>query len=360
MLLHAGRCKPTSGSERWRTRRNRDEKECGVLVCAPEASTASAGRYELIDFLHGPQLSQARTRYATKLRYKRDSGHMVEFSHGASSSRRDGTGQSEYSSEMASKKTTRVVAQAQQKIRRSGRSLRPSVTVNGSIQMPLSCTIPPRGHRMFARQIAFLFAFVACSLAFLGCSSGSSEPADAPLTAWSGSWRAIETYMRSSAFDPVAQAIHEQRPEYTAEEIKAIFAAGHDVDFTDLVVTDDSLTFTDGATVVCAGKYESDGSHAEGHDPEAAADHDHHGATFTFRLLEARGGECWAYATVAFGSEPEVASDAEGEYAHFHLQAGPPRPAPWSPGVVTPITPDRFTKTQLANASAYAQGLPPK
>jgi Zn/Cd-binding protein ZinT len=213
---------------------------------------------------------------------------------------------------------------------------------------------------MFARQITFFLAPAICSFALLGCAGNSSEPPNKTLAPWNGSWRAIETYMRSSAFEPVAEAIREQRPEYTAQEIKEIFSAGHDVDFTDLDVTDDSLTFMAEDGVVCAGKYALGASHAEGHDHDGGAAHDHHGATFTFDLLEVRGGDCSAYGTVAFGSYPEVASDAEGAYAHFHLQAGTPRPAPWSPGVVTPIAPDRFTETQLANASAYAQGLPPK
>jgi Zn/Cd-binding protein ZinT len=210
---------------------------------------------------------------------------------------------------------------------------------------------------MLLRPFAFLITSTVCSVALLGCGGDSSESPDAPFTAWIGPWRATETYMRSSAFNPVAEAIREMRPEYTAEEIKEIFAAGHDVDFTDLVVSAGSLTFTDATRVVCAGRYEAGTRHEDGHDGD---EHDEHGATFTFHLVETLGGDCSAYATVAFGSDPQVLSDRDGEYAHFHLQAGAPRPAPWSPAVLTPISAERFTETQLANASAYALGLPPK
>ncbi len=69
---------------------------------------------------------------------------------------------------------------------------------------------------MFFRSLGTLFSPFVCSLVVLGCSSDASPPSAAPLSAWNGSWRAIETYMRSSAFDPVAEAIHAERPEYTA------------------------------------------------------------------------------------------------------------------------------------------------
>lgn len=200
-------------------------------------------------------------------------------------------------------------------------------------------------------RLIVLFVSVGCSLA--GCGDDDAKPA--PLAPWNGSWRAIETYMRGSAFEPVAAAIHELRPEYTSQEIQNIFAAGHDVDFTDLVVGDDSLTFSDGSTVVCAGRYEAATGHDDHHDD---ASHDHHGATFVFHLVEARGGDCAAYQEVAFGSEPEAVADPAGSVAHFHLLAGPARPAPWSPGVMTPIESARFTSNQLPNAPAYAQGLP--
>ncbi len=90
--------------------------------------------------------------------------------------------------------------------------------------------------------------------------------------------------------------------------------------------------------------YAPEGTQRARHTPRAMTttapqEHDHHSATFSFDLIEARGGDCSAYTSVAFGSEPEVASDSNGIYAHFHLQAGVPRSAPWSPGVVTPITP---------------------
>ena len=189
---------------------------------------------------------------------------------------------------------------------------------------------------------------VFCGLT--GCSDSSGQMAP-----WGGSWRAIETYMRGDAFAPVAAAVHEQRPEYSTQEIQDIFAGFHDVDFTELHVEGADVSFEADGTVLCEGRYES---HAADHDGDDA-DHDH-GVGVHLELLRTRQGDCEPdFEHVDFASLPIEQLLDDGELlAHFHLTAGVERAQPWSPGVIEPIEDALFTAMQMENVDVYAAALP--
>lgn len=180
-----------------------------------------------------------------------------------------------------------------------------------------------------------------------GCAGGSDS-----LAPWSGSWRAIETYMRGAAFTPVAEAIHELRPEYTAAEIQDLFASAHDVDFTELELEGSTLTFVADGEVLCSGSY-------RGHRIEAAEDEHDHGDGMQLELEASLEGSCEpGYADVVLESLPIEGVGAGELYLHFHLLAGPARDEPWSPGVIEPVSDAFFTEAQLERASYYAAALP--
>lgn len=198
------------------------------------------------------------------------------------------------------------------------------------------------------RLLAVVLPFFAS-----GCADDSAQVAP-----WQGSWRAIETYMRGQAFEPVAVAIQEQRPGYTVQEIQDLFAGFHDVDFTDLTVDGTELTFEADGTVVCAGRYRSTGHVHHDGDHEEEEEHDH-GEGVELELTRTLDGSCDAdFEHVAIDSLPiEALHDGE-ILAHFHLKAGAERPQPWSPGVIEPIEDGVFTAMQLENVDNYVAALP--
>jgi len=183
------------------------------------------------------------------------------------------------------------------------------------------------------------------------CGSSSPEEPDAPLATWQGTWQAAEPLFLDDAADAAYQAIHDLRPEYSADEIEALFVGTADVDYTSLRVGLDSLTFLDGGTVVCAGRYRNSGSPDGGllAGPESYYD---------FALVEQTAGDCGSYETVSItGPLPE-----DGE-VHFHIvtgtSAGRLRPPPWNPSVWTPTTTGAwFAQRFQAAAPAIAGSLP--
>jgi len=195
--------------------------------------------------------------------------------------------------------------------------------------------------------IAPLFALAAC---------GSETPApEAPLTIWEGTWQAVEPLFRDAALNVGYQAIHDLRPEYSVDEIKASFVATADVDYTSLRVQSNTLTFLDGTRVVCSARYRAassgdtgDGGAMAG--PESYTD---------FTLVEQTGGDCSSYKTVSM----TALLDVEGPVFHFHIvtgtASGPLRPAPWKPSVwTTATTAASFAQKLQAAAPAIASSLP--
>jgi len=188
------------------------------------------------------------------------------------------------------------------------------------------------------------------SLFLLAACDDSNSP-DTPLAAWQGTWQAAEPLFLDDATDAAYEAIHDLRPEYSAEEVEALFVGTVDVDYTSLRIDPNSLTFLDGATVVCAGRYRLSGSPDAGllAGPESYND---------FTLVEQSAGDCGSYDIVSMtGLLPE-----DGE-VHFHIVTGTSsgrlRPPPWNPSVWTPTTtPAWFAQKFQMAARAIASSLP--
>lgn len=205
---------------------------------------------------------------------------------------------------------------------------------------------------MSARRLLLIIVPV---FALAACGTDSSEAEDAPLQTWEGTWQAAEPLFRDDAVTAAYQAIHDLRPEYSVDEIRAMFIATADVDYTSLRVEGNTLTFLDGARVVCSGRYRAanspgagDGGAAGG--PESYTD---------FALVEQTGGDCASYNTVSVTGLLE----ADDPVHHFHIvtktTAGPLFPPPWNPSVWTSATTAAaFAQRFQAAAPAIASSLP--
>ena len=187
-----------------------------------------------------------------------------------------------------------------------------------------------------------LSALVACA-----------EPEDGDdLLTWEGSWQAAELLFLDEATDVAYEAIHELRPEYSVEELRGLFVATADVDYSTLEVAPDTLTFVDGSATRCAGRYHDlrdtlPTSTPTG--PESFQD---------FELIEELEGDCSDYEAVSI-----TALLPEGDEAHFHIitgdEAGPLLPPPWNPSVwTTTTTPAFFAEMLEAAAPGIASALP--
>jgi hypothetical protein len=198
-----------------------------------------------------------------------------------------------------------------------------------------------------------LLPFIVSLSALAACGTDSSEAEDAPLRTWEGTWQAAEPLSRDDAVNVIWQQIHDLRPEYSVAEIRAIFIATVDVDYTSLRVEPNTLTFLDGTRVVCSGRYRaanSPGAGDGGAGPESYTD---------LTLVEQSGGSCASYNTVSVTG----LLDAANPVHHFHIvtktTSGPLFPPPWNPSVWTPATTvASFVELFKAAAPAIAKALP--
>lgn len=189
----------------------------------------------------------------------------------------------------------------------------------------------------------------AATLVLAACGTDPADADVAPLEAWKGTWQAAETFYRDDAASGVYQAIHDLRPEYTVDEIEALFIATADVDYSTLRVEADTLSFLDGATVVCAGRYRGAVS-AAAPGPESTTD---------FTLAERSAGDCASYSTVTV----TALLHPENPDHHFHIvtktATGPLFPPPWNPSVWTmSTTATSFAQSFQAAVPAIASSLP--
>lgn len=183
---------------------------------------------------------------------------------------------------------------------------------------------------------------------FTAC--GTAPPS--PLSTWVGTWRAVESLFLDAAVDPAYQAIHDLRPEYSVDEIRALFVSSADVDYTSLRFEANALTVLDGSTTLCAGQYAQVGGAADAGSapgPENYTD---------FTLVEQTAGHCSAYDTVSI-----TALLSEAPEIHFHIVTGTAsgrlRPPPWNPSVWTLTTTPMFFAQRLQSAApAIANSLP--
>lgn len=187
-----------------------------------------------------------------------------------------------------------------------------------------------------------LSCLVAC-----GDDSNDNDTDDTPLTDWQGTWQAAEPLFRDPGTDSAYQAIHDLRPEYSVDEIRGLFLSTADVDYTSLEVGPSTLTFLDGTSTVCEGRYAvaADGSDEQHSD---------------FELVSELAGDCERYTTVSATGQLPV--DPE---VHFHIvtgdSSGPLHPPPWNPSVWTPTTTaDFFAAMFEQQAPMIADALPPK
>jgi hypothetical protein len=206
--------------------------------------------------------------------------------------------------------------------------------------------------RMAARRLLLV---VVPLFALAACGTDSSEAEDAPLKTWEGTWQAAEPLFRDDAVTVAYQAIHDMRPEYSVDELRAMFVATADVDYTSLRVEANALTFLDGTRVICSGRYRAandagagDGGASAG--PESYTD---------FALVKQTGGDCASYSTVSV----TALLDAENPVHHFHIvtktTSGPLFPPPWNPSVWTAATTAAsFAELFKAAAPAIASSLP--
>lgn len=192
-------------------------------------------------------------------------------------------------------------------------------------------------------------------LLLAACGGGSTDHDDAPLAAWQGDWQAAEPLFLDAAADAAYRAVHDLRPEYSVDEIRALFRDTADVDYTSLHVDSSSLRFSDGPGVVCEGRYAASHAAGEGGDaepnPESYTD---------FTLVRQTAGDCANYQTVSITSLLP-----SGTSVHFHIvtsgSAGRLHPPPWNPSVwPTSTTPESFAQMFVAAAPAIAGSLPPK
>lgn len=187
-------------------------------------------------------------------------------------------------------------------------------------------------------------------LALPACSDDSAEGEPA-FDTWGGTWQAAEPFFSDPAADPVYAAVHELRPEYSVEEIEALFVATADVDYTSLQITSNQLAFIDGATTVCSGRYVATTEEGGSETFDGGAD---------FDLQEQVDGDCTNYRSVSFTRLQYVSDEV-----HFHVktgnEAGVLHPPPWNPSVWTPSTTAAFFAEGLsASVEAAAQSLPEK
>lgn len=188
----------------------------------------------------------------------------------------------------------------------------------------------------------------------LALAAGCDERTDAPLSTWVGSWQAAEPLFLDPAANAAYEAVHDLRPEYAVDEIRALFVESADVDYTVLRVEERTLRFSDGSTVVCAGEYASPGG-ASGLDGGFAPSPESYVDVTLTRELE---GDCEPYSTVSL-----TALLPEGAEAHFHIVTSSPsgrlRPPPWNPSVwTTTTTAEYFAEGLEAAAPAIASSLP--
>lgn len=179
----------------------------------------------------------------------------------------------------------------------------------------------------------------------IGCVP-DDPAATAALGPHAGAWVAAEPFLRGEAMNTAAEAVRVRRPEYTVEEIKTFFADLQDVDYTALRVEGNRMVFTNGAALLCDGRYQL-----------LAADA---GAARQFELLGTIAGVCSGYARLTV--QPIEGEDA---HRHFHLThgpaSGPQKPAPWSPSVwPSSLTVQQFSEQAQNAVPFFSVALPPK
>lgn len=194
-----------------------------------------------------------------------------------------------------------------------------------------------------------LLSVIIPLVALASCGTDASETEE-----WEGTWQAAEPLFRDDAVTVGYEAIHDLRPEYSVDELRAMFAAMVDVDYTSLRVEPNTLTFLDGTRVVCAARYRA--AAADSADGSAAADAE----SYTdLTLVEHLDGDCASYSTVSVTG----LLDPENPDHHFHIvtktTSGPLFPPPWNPSVWTPsTTAATFAQMLLAAAPTIASSLP--
>jgi len=207
----------------------------------------------------------------------------------------------------------------------------------------------------------FFHHWSAVLIALLGAGCGESgstgdEAAVRALAPYARTWQAAEPLYRDDAFNPVAEAVHAMRPEYSVQEIEDLLVVPADVDYTLLRVEGQTITFLNGATVLCAGRY----SPRVAHDHASADAGAHEHASRAFDLVATSEGECSTYALLDIS-----VIEVHGSRPHFHIihgtTSGPLRPRPWNPAAwPTEMTPSEFAAAAMGAVSFFASALPPR
>ena len=188
---------------------------------------------------------------------------------------------------------------------------------------------------------------ILCSL--VACASTDDTSPEGPLSPWIGTWTSGDSLFRDAALDPVYEIISGMRPDYTADEVRALMLDRAAVEFRELHIESDMMRFSSTEGVLCEGRYASAGSDEEGHH-----------ARSEFELVEESGGNCDDYARVWL-------TDLLGEMPNVHIHLthgdadGPLRPPPWDPSAwAASVTPSVLAELMHGAAPAIADGLPEK
>lgn len=104
---------------------------------------------------------------------------------------------------------------------------------------------------MHKRHISLTILFLLISLVALGGCGGGSDPSGA-LSAWTGTWRSMSTYMDDPAIVPACEAVAAKTSGYTAGGVLHFLKSMYRCDFATLEIEGSTVTYlqADGNTLV--------------------------------------------------------------------------------------------------------------